>query len=127
MKEKNNNKTTELSSHIVKAGHRVYFVDAKVDSHGSRFLSLSECKSSAQGLGRDRQRIHIYEEDLSKVLAALSEALGSLGYDLALTPVASQATRSDQAQTYGTQGRATGITIPTLDEMLRDHQTEDEA
>lgn len=77
--------STELSTHTVKAGHRVYFVDAKADSHGSRYIAVSECKTSTKGGARDRQRIHIYEEDLPKMISALSSALRDLGYALELS------------------------------------------
>lgn len=74
--------TTELSSATIKAGHRIYFVDAKADSQGNRFLSISEIKSNQGEEGkRDRQRIHIYEEDIPKFIDALSKALSAIAED----------------------------------------------
>lgn len=86
MSRNNNVKGVEFSNNVVKAGHRVYFVDAKADSRGNRYISLSECKSSSRdgAGGRERQRIHIYEEDFGKILDALGQAMRAIGYDLEL-------------------------------------------
>lgn len=113
MRKENNGKMQELSSRVVKAGHRVYFVDAKQDRNGSKFISLSECKSATPGGGgRDRQRIHIYEEDFGKVIAALNEAFAALGYSVAITP-------TDTLSADPVSARAIEeLNIPSLDEML---------
>ncbi len=81
--EKKFREAKELSSTTIKAGQRVYFVDAKVDSLGSRFVAISELKSkskSQQG-GRERHRIHIYEEDMPRFLDALGEALTAMSQE----------------------------------------------
>lgn len=72
--------SVELSSRTVKAGHRVYFVDAKVDSQGNCFVAISEVKSSIKDgdTQRERQRIHIYEEDIPKFLDAMGDALTAI-------------------------------------------------
>lgn len=81
--EKKSREARDLSSTTIKAGQRVYFVDAKVDSLGSRFVAISELKSkskSQQG-GRERHRIHIYEEDMPRFLDALGEALTAMSQE----------------------------------------------
>lgn len=118
-------KSRELSTSIVKAGHRVYFVDAKVDSRGNRYLALSECKSSPSGGARDRQRIHIYEEDLGKVFEALSDALRGLGYDLQLVPSRSYMAPEGEAG-EGTPESLPDLEIPTLDDIFSAEEGEGE-
>lgn len=74
----------DLSSTIIKAGHRVYFVDAKVDSEGNRFVAISELKSRKgqdAGQTRERHRILIYEEDMPRFLDAMGVALTALAED----------------------------------------------
>lgn len=115
---KDNIKTTELCSTTIKAGHRVYFVDAKEDSRGNRYLALSECKSSPKGGGRDRQRIHIYEEDLVRVFEALGIALQGMGYDIALLPVRREG--QPEATTPEDYTSPAGVNIPSLDDILSD-------
>ena len=75
-------KIKELESITIKAGARVYFVDAKMDSQGNKYIALSEVKNIGKGSARERQRIHIYQEDFAKIFSALGRALETLGYDL---------------------------------------------
>lgn len=106
-------KSVEINSFTVKAGHRVYFVDAKEDSRGNRFLALSECKSSATGMGgRDRQRIHIYQEDIVKIFEALGASLADLGYKLELTPLPVGGSPKE--------GALSSFSLPSLDDIIQD-------
>lgn len=108
-------KSVELNSFTIKAGHRVYFVDAKEDSRGNRFLALSECKSSTTGMGvRDRQRIHIYQEDIEKIFDALGASLADLGYKLELTPLSASEERGQNG------GDLSHFSLPSLDEIIQD-------
>lgn len=98
---KREDRRMELSSAVVKAGHRVYFIDAKADSLGNRFLAISEVKNSLSSEGsRERQRIHVYEEDLPKFLYALNGAITSI--------------KQDGAGDKGTPG----IDIPNLEDII---------
>lgn len=106
-------KSVELNSFTVKAGHRVYFVDAKEDSRGNRFLAFSECKSNTPGSGgRDRQRIHIYQEDIEKIFEALGASLADLGYKLELTPLSTATSRKD--------GDLSDFSLPSLEDIIQD-------
>lgn len=67
----------ELCSRIIRAGHRVYYIDAKVDRLGNRFVAISELKGGKDS-PRERHRIHIYEEDMPRFLDAMGDALTAL-------------------------------------------------
>lgn len=111
-------KTEELSSRIIKAGHRVYFIDAKEDSQGNRYIALSECKSSLKGGARERQRIHIYEEDIIKLFGALSDVALELGYQVQVErlgiDISSTSTQEDTEHTSG----IAGVDLGSIDELL---------
>lgn len=67
--------TTLLTSRKLKAGTRYYYIDAKLDSKGNKYLVLSETKLK-EGDGKlERHRIFVYEEDFAKVMQALLETI----------------------------------------------------
>lgn len=67
--------TTLLASRKLKAGTRYYYIDAKLDSKGNKYLVLSETKLK-DGEGKlERHRIFVYEEDFQKVMQALLETI----------------------------------------------------
>ena len=64
-----------LASRKIKAGTRYYYIDAKLDSKGNKYIVLSETKLK-EGEGKlERHRIFIYEEDFAKVSEALLETI----------------------------------------------------
>ncbi|ERJ73148.1 hypothetical protein HMPREF1556_00241 [Porphyromonas sp. oral taxon 278 str. W7784] len=67
--------STLLASRKIKAGTRYYYIDAKLDSKGNKYIVLSETKLK-EGEGKlERHRIFIYEEDFAKVSEALLETI----------------------------------------------------
>lgn len=116
-------KTEELSSRIIKAGHRVYFIDAKEDSQGNRYIALSECKSSLKGGGRDRQRIHVYEEDVMKLFGALSEVALDLGYKINIERLGIElgnTTGSEDALNDEHSSASTSVDLGSIDQLLNE-------
>lgn len=76
-----------LATRKIKAGTRYYYIDAKLDSKGNKYLVLSETKLK-DGEGKlERHRIFIYEEDFAKVMQALLETIQEVS-DVPLTPSA---------------------------------------
>lgn len=111
--------TEELCSRTIKAGHRVYFVDAKVDSRGSRFVAISEVRGGQEGGGgRERHRIHIYEEDMPRFLDAMGDALTALAEDRkAQEGELSLPVEEHTAEVLGLS-QPTQVDIPALDDIL---------
>lgn len=117
----------ELCSRIVKAGHRVYFVDAKVDVYGQRFVAISELKHNQGNNTRERQRVHIYEEDMPKFLDAMGDALTALAEErkaragMEGEPTSgnepTETIKSETAETLGLSTPAQ-VDIPALDEII---------
>lgn len=105
---------SELCSTTVKAGHRVYFVDAKEDSQGNKYVAISECKSARDGGARDRQRIHIYEEDLGKILEAFGGALVALGYELEIN----LRKREQNSGEYSVSSPISEVNIPSMGDFI---------
>ncbi len=114
---KNNKHHNEICSRSIKAGHRVYFVDAKVDQKGNRFISISEVVRPKDGQGgRERHRVHIYEEDLARVIDAMGDVLTALKQDSADTQ---ESHDSAHGLMHGVNAEApTQIEIPSLDDIL---------
>lgn len=111
--------SVELCSRIVKAGHRVYFIDAKVDANGERFVAISEVKHLPDSATRERQRVHIYEEDMPKFLDALGSALTALEEERkrrAGTPVV-EAISPEAADALG-MTPPTQLDIPDLEDII---------
>nr|WP_311471324.1 DUF3276 family protein [uncultured Porphyromonas sp.] len=67
--------STLLASQKVKAGTRYYYIDAKQDTKGNKYIVLSETKMKESEGKVERHRIFIYEEDFAKVSQALLETI----------------------------------------------------
>lgn len=69
-------------SQAVKAGKRIYYLDVKRNKRGELFLSITESKKITSGEGPDaafsfeKHKIFLYQEDFSKFIGALSQAIG---------------------------------------------------
>jgi len=68
-------------SRAIRAGKRLYYIDAKQTRYGDYYLSITESKKLVSG-GEDnpqvtfeKHKIFIYPEDFEKVLGALHEAV----------------------------------------------------
>lgn len=120
-----NKHSLELCSRTVKAGHRVYFVDAKVDSQGNRFVAISEVISQQGTERRERQRIHIYEQDMPKFLDAMGDALTALAEERRAqqegSPVDSIQPETAEALGLGSPAQ---VNIPELDEIIGEQEKE---
>lgn len=116
--------SVELCSRIVKAGHRVYFVDAKVDVYGQRFVAISELKHNQGNNTRDRQRVHIYEEDMSKFLDAMGDALTALAEERKARAGLEEERETIAPETAETLGLSTPaqVDIPALDEIINNEE-----
>ena len=57
--------STLLASRKLKAGTRYYYIDAKLDSKGNKYIVLSETKLKESEGKLERHRIFIYEEDFA--------------------------------------------------------------
>ena len=67
-----------LFSKRLRAGTRQYYIDAKTDSKGAKYIVLSETKAQPSEGKSERHRIFIYEEDFAKVLHGLHELMQAL-------------------------------------------------
>ena len=67
--------STLLASRKLKAGTRYYYIDAKLDSKGNKYIVLSETKLKESEGKLERHRIFIYEEDFAKVSEALYQTI----------------------------------------------------
>ena len=69
-------------SQAVKAGKRIYYLDVKRNKRGELFLSITESKKIVSGEGPEapftfeKHKIFLYQEDFSKFIGALSQAIG---------------------------------------------------
>ena len=69
-------------SQAVKAGKRIYYLDVKRNKRDELFLSITESKKLTSGEGPDatfsfeKHKIFLYQEDFSKFIGALSQAIG---------------------------------------------------
>ncbi|MBR4311810.1 MAG: DUF3276 family protein [Bacteroidaceae bacterium] len=69
-------------SQSVKAGKRVYYLDVKRNKRDELFLCITESKRLVNGEGPDatftfeKHKIFLYQEDFSKFIGALSNAIG---------------------------------------------------
>lgn len=98
--EKDWGKATLVSSQRIKAGTRYYYIDAKLDSKGNKYIVLSETKLKEGEAKPERHRIFVYEEDFAKLTRALAETILSLSGEEALAEAipALSAVSSAQAQ-----------------------------
>lgn len=98
--EKDWGKATLVSSQRIKAGTRYYYIDAKLDSKGNKYIVLSETKLKEGEAKPERHRIFVYEEDFAKLTRVLAETILSLSGEQALAEAipALSAVSSTQAQ-----------------------------
>lgn len=79
-------------SQAVKAGKRIYYLDVKRNKRNELFLSITESKKHTSGEGPDatfsfeKHKIFIYQEDFSKFISALSQAIGYIHENQPLDP-----------------------------------------
>ena len=68
-------------SQAVKAGKRIYYLDVKRNKRDELFLSITESKKIVSGDGLEasysfeKHKIFLYQEDFSKFIGALSNAI----------------------------------------------------
>lgn len=74
----NNQKSDILFSRTVKAGQRYYYIDAKIDTKGNRYIVLTESKNAEKGQSMLRSKVFLYEEDFAKFREALDEVFSAL-------------------------------------------------
>lgn len=115
-----------LCSRSIRAGHRVYHLDAQVDSRGSRFVAISELKASkGDPQRRQRHRVQIYEEDIPRFLDALSDVLTELADERRRQSgeqVVDALHTEDKASDSIARAKPTQIEIPALDDILKDKE-----
>ena len=69
-------------SQAVKAGKRIYYLDVKRNKRDELFLSITESKKIVSGEGTEstftfeKHKIFLYQEDFSKFIGGLSQAIG---------------------------------------------------
>lgn len=69
-------------SRTIKAGKRIYYIDAKQTRNGEYYLSLTESKKVVSGdeenpsVRFEKHKLFLYPEDFDNVIGALSEAVG---------------------------------------------------
>ena len=69
-------------SQAIKAGKRIYYLDVKRNKRGELFLSITESKKIISSEGADatftfeKHKIFLYQEDFSKFIGGLSQAIG---------------------------------------------------
>lgn len=66
-----------LSTRVVKAGHRTYFIDVKSTRTDDLFLSLTELrkKITPNGVQTERNKVFIFKEDIEKFSHSLNEVI----------------------------------------------------
>ncbi len=62
-----------IFSKRVSAGTRVYYVDARIDRKGQKYISLSEIPTDKSPGKKERQRIFLHAENVDKFAEALAE------------------------------------------------------
>lgn len=85
-----------LASRKIKAGTRYYYIDAKLDSKGNKYLVLSETKLKESEGKLERHRIFIYEEDFAKVMQALLETIQEVSDLPTTTPSTTQVEHQEE-------------------------------
>ena len=102
--EKDWGKATLVSSQRIKAGTRYYYIDAKLDSKGNKYIVLSETKLKEGEAKPERHRIFVYEEDFAKLTRALAETILSLSGEQALAEAIPALSAVSSAQTQPLAG-----------------------
>ena len=81
MKNTMENEKDIVYSQSVKAGKRIYYLDVKRNKRDELFLSITESKKLVSGDGPEatfsfeKHKIFLYQEDFSKFIGALSQAI----------------------------------------------------
>ena len=81
MKNAMENEKDIVYSQAVKAGKRIYYLDVKRNKRDELFLSITESKKIISGDGPEasysfeKHKIFLYQEDFSKFIGALSNAI----------------------------------------------------
>ena len=87
-------------SQAVKAGKRIYYLDVKRSRRDELYLSITESKKIVSGEGPDaafsfeKHKIFLYQEDFSKFIGALSQAIGYIHENQPMTEYTSPAEES---------------------------------
>lgn len=91
-------------SQAVKAGKRIYYLDVKRSRRDELYLSITESKKIVSGEGPDaaftfeKHKIFLYQEDFSKFIGALSQAIGYIHENQPMTeytPAAEESVAED--------------------------------
>ncbi|MBQ4127619.1 MAG: DUF3276 family protein [Alistipes sp.] len=71
-------------SRMIKAGHRTYYIDAKMTRAKDYFLSITELrrKVTSSGVVNERSKIHIYEEDFERFANGVNDVLDFVQRDM---------------------------------------------
>ncbi len=101
------NNSKELVSRCIKAGSRVYFIDAKQDSRGHNYIVISENRSNLKTGERERHRLFLYEEDFDKFSEGFLEVL-----DLVKQGVGTSENKEEDSSLLH------NVEMPNLDEIL---------
>lgn len=59
----------------ISAGTRIYYIDVHVDAKGQHFMSISEIPAKKFPGKKNRQRIFLHAQNISRFEEALSEVL----------------------------------------------------
>ncbi len=101
------NNSKELVSRCIKAGSRVYFIDAKQDSRGHNYIVISENRSNLKTGERERHRLFLYEEDFDKFTEGFMEVLDLIKQGIGT----SEDKQEDKSLLHN-------VEMPNLDEIL---------
>ena len=124
--EKDWGKATLVSSQRIKACTRYYYIDAKLDSKGNKYIVLSETKLKESEGKLERHRIFIYEEDFAKVSEALRQTILEIS-DAALAGDEPTAAEADTTHAHHTEATTEGLHDEDLQLQSFDIEWTDEA
>lgn len=65
-------------SRQISAGTRIYYIDARVDRKGQRYISISEIPTDKSPGTKKRQRIFIHKENIALFAQAFAEVAGQI-------------------------------------------------
>ena len=109
-----------MASRKLKAGTRYYYIDAKLDSKGNKYIVLSETKLKESEGKLERHRIFIYEEDFAKV----SEALRQTILEVSDTAAGDERTAAEAGTTHAHHTEATTEALHDEDLQLQSFDIE---
>lgn len=118
--------STLLASRKLKAGTRYYYIDAKLDSKGNKYIVLSETKLKESEGKLERHRIFIYEEDFAKVSEALRQTILEVS-DTALAGDEATAAEAGTTHAHHTEATTEGLHDEDLQLQSFDIEWTDEA